>query len=229
MHPDGENTRELLQKAGDGDAQAPVELFARHRDRLRRMVQLRLDRRIIGRLDPSDVLQEAFLEFSRSLARYLQDPAVPLYLWLRMITGRKLQALHRHHLGSRLRDADREVSLFRGALPEAGSETLAAQLLGRLTTPSEAAVRAELQLRIQEALNSMEPLDREILTLRHFEQLSNSEAAQVLEISEAASSNRFVRALRRLKSVLMAVPGLMGDLQSPDLDDGGIGRRPAVG
>jgi RNA polymerase sigma-70 factor (ECF subfamily) len=124
-----------------------------------------------------------------------------------MITGRKLQALHRHHLGSKGRDAGREVSLYRGALPQASSVSLAAHLLGRLTTPSVAAVRAELQVRIQEALNSMEDLDREILSLRHFEQLSNSETAAVLGISEQAASNRFVRALKRLKSILSSVPG----------------------
>jgi RNA polymerase sigma-70 factor (ECF subfamily) len=143
-----------------------------------------------GRLDPSDVLQEAYLEFARSLAEYLRNPQVPIFLWLRLITGRKLQALHRHHLGTRARDAGREVSLHRGPLPEASSVSLAAQLLGRFTTPSQQAVRAELQIHIQEALNGMDPIDREVLALRHFEQLSNSETAQVLGLSEAAASNR---------------------------------------
>jgi RNA polymerase sigma-70 factor (ECF subfamily) len=144
---------------------------------------------------------------ARALAAYLKDPVLPFFLWLRMITGRKLQALHRHHLGSKGRDAGREVSLYRGALPQASSVSLAAHLLGRLTTPSVAAVRAELQVRIQEALNSMEDLDREILALRHFEQLSNSETAEVLGISQQAASNRFVRALKRLKSILSNAPG----------------------
>src|SRR5262249_20372267 len=135
---------------------------------------------------------------------------LPFYLWLRMVTGRKLLALHRHHLGTHVRDAGREVSLHRGALPQASSVSLAAQLLGRYTTPSQAAVRAELQVRIQEALNRMEPLDREVLALRHFEQLSNFEAAQVLDISEAAASNRFVRALRRLKKILTDAQGPAG-------------------
>src|SRR5207253_265350 len=116
--------------------------------------------------------------------------------------ARKLHALHRHHLGTRMRDARREVSLHTGPLPQASSVSLAAQLLGRLTTPSHAAVRAEQQIRIQEALNGMDPIDREVLALRCFEQLANSETAQVLGLSETGASNRFVRALRRLKQVL---------------------------
>jgi RNA polymerase sigma-70 factor (ECF subfamily) len=201
------DTTELLERAGRGDAEAMGELFSRHRDRLRRMIQLRLDRRLQGRIAPSDVLQESYVEMARALAAYLKDPVLPFFLWLRMITGRKLQALHRHHLGTKLRDAGREVSLYRGALPQASSVSLAAHLLGRLTTPSVAAVRAELQMRIQEALNGMEDLDREILALRHFEQLSNAETAAVLGISEQAASNRFVRALKRLKNILTTAPG----------------------
>jgi RNA polymerase sigma-70 factor (ECF subfamily) len=193
---------ELLERAGRGDQDALGELFSRHRERLRRMVQVRLDRRLRGRIDASDVLQEAFVEVARCLDDYLRAPALPFFLWLRMITGRKLQGLHRHHLGTRMRDAGREILLHGGAMPQASSVSLAAQLLGRLTTPSQAAVRAELQLQVQEALNGMDTLDREILALRHFEQLSNSEAARVLDISEQAASNRFVRALRRLKGIL---------------------------
>jgi RNA polymerase sigma-70 factor (ECF subfamily) len=106
-----------------------------------------------------------------------------------------------------MRDAGQEVSLYRGALPQASSVSLAAQLLGRLTSPSLAAVRAEMQLRLQEALNSMEPLDREVLALRHFEELSNSETARVLGIQKSAASNRYIRALKRLKEVLSGMPG----------------------
>jgi RNA polymerase sigma-70 factor (ECF subfamily) len=202
---------DLLKRAAAGDQQALGELLARHRERLRRMVQLRMDRRLQGRLDPSDVLQETYFEVAGSLADYLRDPSMPFFLWLRLLTGRKLQALHRYHLGTQARDAGREVSLYRGALPQASSVSLAAQLLGRLTSPSLAAVRAELQIRLQEALNSMDPLDREVLTLRHFEQLSNAETAQVLGIKEAAASNRFVRALKRLKQILMSAPGFFDE------------------
>jgi RNA polymerase sigma-70 factor (ECF subfamily) len=168
---------------------------------------LRLDHRLQGRIDPSDVIQEAYLEASRQLADYLKDPSIPFYLWLRLITGQRLIALHRHHLGTQGRDAGREVSLYRGALPEASSAALAAQLLGHGSRPSEAAIRAERSLRLQEALNSMDPLDREVLALRHFEQLNNTETAHVMELGESAASKRYVRALQRLREILADMPG----------------------
>ena len=148
---------------------------------------------------------------ARSLANYIKEPALPFFLWLRMITGRKLQALHRHHLGTESRDAGREVSLYRGALPQASSVSLAAQLLGRLTSPSHAAVRAELKVQVQDALNSMDRLDREVLALRHFEELSNNEVAALLGIQKAAASKRYVRALERLKGALAEIPGFFED------------------
>jgi RNA polymerase sigma-70 factor (ECF subfamily) len=198
---------DLLRRAQGGDAQALVELFTAYRERLRRMVRLRLDRRLQGRLDPSDVLQEAHLDVAQRAQEYVANPTLPAYLWLRLITGQRLLLLHRHHLGAQMRDAGQEVSLYRGALPQASSQSLAQQLLGRLTTPSQAAVRAEMQIRLQEALNSLDPLDREVLTLRHFEELSNSETAQVLGLQKAAASNRYIRALKRLKDILASTPG----------------------
>ena len=155
----------------------------------------------------SDVLQEAYLEIAKRFPEYTANPAQPFFLWLRFLTGQKLIDLHRHHLGAKMRDVDQEVSLYRGALPQASSVSLAQQLLGRLTSPSQAAIRAETQLRVQEALNSMDPLDREVLTLRHFEQLTNDETAAVLGLRKSAASNRYVRALKRLKDILSALPG----------------------
>jgi RNA polymerase sigma-70 factor (ECF subfamily) len=208
MTNDGRTDSELLDLAGKGNQQAAGALFVRHRDRLGRLVQLRLDHRLQGRLDTADVLQEIFLEFARSLPDYLHNPSLPFFIWLRTLAVRKLHALHRQHLGTRMRDARREVSLHSGPLPQASSVSLAAQLLGRLSTPSHAAIRAEQQIRIQEALNGMDAIDREVLALRCFEQLNNSETAQVLGLSETGASNRFVRALRRLKQVLASLdPG----------------------
>ncbi len=186
-------------------------LFGQHREQLRRMVALRMDRRLRGRIDPSDVLQDAYLEASARYEDYEQKPSMAPLVWLRFITAQRLLILHRHHLGVRARDAAREISLYHGALPEATSESLAAQLLGRFSTPSQVAVRAEMQVRLQEALNGMEPMDREVLALRHFEQLSNAETAEVLGIQESAASNRYVRALKRLKQVLAAMPGFFND------------------
>jgi len=190
-----------------GDPAAVGELFAAHRDRLKKMVRLRLDRRLQGRLDASDVLQEAFLDVQKKAPDFAAKPDLPAYLWLRLVTAERLLILHRHHLGARMRDADREVSLCGGGLPAATTYSLANLLLGRMTSPTEAAVRAERQLRLQEALNGMDETDREVLALRHFEELNNSEVAAVLGLTKTAASNRYVRALKRLKEVLSTLPG----------------------
>jgi RNA polymerase sigma-70 factor (ECF subfamily) len=193
---------ELQRRIERGDESALLELYSRNRGRLKRMVKLRMDRRLQGRIDPSDVLQEACIEVMRRAREYLAKPTLPVFLWMRWITGEKLLALHRRHFGARARDIGLEVSLRHGAMPSATSLSLAAMLLGRLTSPTRAAIRAELQRKLQEVLNAMDPLDREILTLRHFEEMNNSEAAQVLGISRTAASNRYVRALKRLKEAL---------------------------
>jgi RNA polymerase sigma-70 factor (ECF subfamily) len=207
MADDSQDIRDRLRRLAAGDQQVLADVFARYRDRLRRMVQLRLDRRLQGRVDASDVLQDAYLDMARRAADYAANPTMPLFLWLRFLTGQRLLMVHRQHFGAKMRDVGQEVSLYRGALPQASSVSLAAQLLGRMTSPSLAAVRAEMQLKLQEALNAMDPIDREVLTLRHFEELSNSETAAVLGIQKAAASNRYIRALKRLKDVLSSLPG----------------------
>ena len=198
---------EALQRAAAGDEEALRTVFAAHRDRLKRMVHLRLSRRLAGRVDDSDVLQEAFVEVARKLPEYAREPKLPLFLWLRHLTALKLAEVHRHHLGTQLRDADREVTLHRGGLPLADSVSLAAQLLGTLTTPSQAAVKAETRLLVQEALNGMDPIDREVLALKHFEQLSTTEIAEVLGLSKAGAGSRYLRAIKRLRSILEQIPG----------------------
>jgi RNA polymerase sigma-70 factor (ECF subfamily) len=170
------------------------------------MIALRLDRRLVGRLDPSDVLQEAYFQAVAALPAYLERPALPFFLWLRWLTGRTLQAMHRRHLGVRARDAGREVRIDRHGMPEASSVAMAAQLLGRDTRPSDAAARDERKQRVREALEALDPADREILVLRHFEELTAAEAAQVLGIARSAASKRYVRALKRLKGRIQARP-----------------------
>ena len=209
MTSDPGSTDDLLRRAGAGDPHALAELFARYRSRLRRMVRLRLDRRLQGRVDPSDVLQEAQLEIFRRAAEYAADPRVPPFLWLRLITGQRLSALHRRHLGAQKRNAGQEIALHRGPLPQATSLSLAEMLLGRLTSPTQAAQRAEVRLMLQEALNGMDPIDREVLTLRHFEELTNTEVAQALGLTKTAASNRYIRALERLREALAGIPGLL--------------------
>jgi RNA polymerase sigma-70 factor (ECF subfamily) len=198
---------DLIERARAGDRAALDALLGRHRDRLRRMVEIRLDTRLQARLDASDVVQDAYVEVAQRLDEYLRDPKLPLFLWLRLVVGERLLKLHRHHLGTQMRDAGREVSLFRGALPAASSAALAAQLLGKHTSPTQAVVRAERLLRLQEALNTLDPVDREILSLRHFEELTAAEAAEVLGITESAAAKRYFRALKRLKEILAAMPG----------------------
>jgi RNA polymerase sigma-70 factor (ECF subfamily) len=199
----------LIDRAAAGDSAALAELFSRYRKRLRAMVRLRMDRRLQGRVDPSDVLQEAYLDVAQQLPTYLAKQEMPFYLWLRLTTGQRLMRLHRQHLGAAIREAGREVSLHRGALPQASSVSLAAQLLGKMTSASKAVERVEIQLQLQAALNGMDAMDREIIALRHFEELSNAEAAQVLGLETSAASKRYIRALKRLQEILKSIPGLL--------------------
>jgi len=201
---DSDDDQQLVDRARGGDDSAAGEALVRHRARLRRMVEARLDHRIRGRVDPSDVLQDGFVDAVAKLPAYLADPKIPLFFWLRLVVGERLAKVHRDHLGAQVRNAGREVSLYRGPMPTASSAALAAHLLGKATSPTQAAVRAERLVRLQEALNTLDPLDREILSLRHFEELTHAEAARVLEIGEAAAAKRYIRALKRLKDVLPA-------------------------
>jgi RNA polymerase sigma-70 factor, ECF subfamily len=209
MQDEAAESEAILKRAAEGEGAALAEFWERHKKRLRQMVRLRLDRRLQGRVDPSDVLQEAYIDLAARLPEYARDRAFTPYLWLRLVTGQRLMEVHRRHLGTALRDAGREVSLYRGALPQASSISLAAQLLGRFTTASQAAVRAERKLELQRVLNGMDPMDREILALRHFEELSNSEASEVLGLSKTAANNRYMRALGRLRTLLESAPGFL--------------------
>jgi RNA polymerase sigma-70 factor (ECF subfamily) len=155
----GDPAAQLARLRG-GDRRALAALFDVYRDRLRRMVELRLDPTLRARLDASDILQEAFLDVARDLDAYLAEPKLPPLLSLRLHVGRRLTTLHRRHLGTKMRNAELEISLYRGALPEANSAALASMLLGRYTSPTQAALRAERVLRVQEALNSLDPIDR---------------------------------------------------------------------
>ena len=206
-NPNSADTINLLERACAGETAALNEIFTRHRERLRRMVGMRLDRRLQGRIDPSDVIQEAYADVVARLEEYLGEPRIPLFLWLRLIVGERLMKIHQQHLGTQMRGVGLEVALYRGALPAVSSSVLAAQLLGKHTSPTQAVTRAERALRLQEALNTLDAMDREVLSLRHFEELTVAETAQVLGITEPAAARRYIRALKRLKDVLAALPG----------------------
>lgn len=198
--PDPEFEEQLQQLTRGGD-QAVAELFSQYEARLQKMVHYRLDRRLYGRVDAADVLQEAYLEAARRVGDYLAKPTVPFFVWLRQITTQVLIDTHRRHL-AQMRDAYQEVPMHRGAYMHASSFSLAAQLVGNVSSPSRVAMREEMLEQVRVALEKMDELDREILALRHFEELNNNEVAQVLGIQKAAASNRYVRALKRLRGVL---------------------------
>lgn len=197
--PSNDELSELAQLQRDGQ-QALARLFSGYRERLERMVRFRMDPRLSGRIDPDDILQEAYLEIDRRVQDYVDQPTVPLFVWMRQITWQILIDTHRRHLVAKARNITQEASRTPGA--GLTSASLAAQLVGQLTSPSQAAIRNERLQRVREALDAMEEIDREVLALRHFEQLTNNEVADVLGLQKAAASNRYVRALSRLKQTL---------------------------
>jgi RNA polymerase sigma-70 factor (ECF subfamily) len=197
----------LLARLRTGGDQALADAMAEHAARLRQIVELRVDPRLSGRLDAGDVLQEAFLEARKRLARFLAEPSVPVFVWLRGVVLDTLIDFHRRHLGAKMRDAAQEVSLHDPAAPQASSVALAAYLAGSLTSPSQAAIREETARHIETALADMDEIDREVLILRHFEQLTNDEVAVVVGVKKAAASRRYMRALTRFRSVLLTIPG----------------------
>ena len=205
-------TEDLERRLRDGDLQALADLFSRERERLWRVIQFRLAEPLRGRLGPEDVLQEAFLAASQRLKHYAESPATTPFIWLRMIVNQTLVDLHRQHLGAQRRDAGREVSLDGAPFAQATSASVAIQLVGIFTSPSRAAARADALDLVQAAIEQMDHLDREVLALRHFEELSNSEVAEALGIEQKAASIRYIRALRRLKEILAQVPDLPTEL-----------------
>ncbi len=187
--------------AADAEGALAAE-FSRHRDRLWRMVDFRLDPVLGGRVDPDDVLQEAWIAAAQRVDSFLANETLSFFVWLRLIVGQTLIDLQRRHLGAQMRDAYREQSLNRAALSRTTCVSLVARLLGSFTSPSQAMSRDERAAQLRSAIDGMDETDREVLALRHFEELTNSEVAEVLGIQETAASNRYVRAIRRLKLIL---------------------------
>ncbi len=202
LMPNSREVTDELRQAAEGDNAAWQRVVGAHHARLRRMIVLRLDPRLSRRVDPDDILQDVYLDAAGQLIDYLVEPQVPFFLWLRLLTGHWIGRAHRHHLGTQSRNVNRDRSIDQ-SMPNASSLNLAAQLLGREERPSEAAQRAERSEKIQAALDEMDVIDREVLSLRHFEQLSRVESAAVLGISESAASKRYLRALARLKNLIL--------------------------
>ncbi|MCA9125704.1 MAG: sigma-70 family RNA polymerase sigma factor [Planctomycetales bacterium] len=206
------DNEQLERQLIEGNApQVLGQLFLNYQERLSKIVHFRMDGRLRSRIDVADVLQEAFLEATQRVQDYRDcSNEISFFLWLRFIVLQKLTQLHRHHLGVQARDANRDVPIFARATTQATSVVLAAQLLGKITSPSGAAIREENKRNLEAALGQMESIDREVLALRHFEHLSNSETARLLELSESAACNRYFRAVRRLKTIMEQIHGPSG-------------------
>lgn len=194
---------ELVQLRKRG-AEGTVRLFEEHRSKLARMIVLRMDPRILGKVDVDDVLQDAFVEASRRVGDFLAAPSVPFFVWLRQITSQVLVDVHRRYLGAQMRDVSREMSLDQPGPAHPSSALLMAQLADSLTSPSQMAIRNEALKQLREALQSLHEIDREVLMLRHLEELGNNEVAAILGIDKHAASKRYVRALGRLNSAMSA-------------------------
>jgi len=203
MWPNSPETQELLDRAKQGEAGAVERLLEVHREPLRRMIGLRLDPALAGRVDASDVVQDVMLEVSQRLGDYLRKPAMPFHLWVRHIAKDHMIDAHRRHRQAQRRSLDREQPIVPAALADQSSLELAGQFLDRELTPASAAVRHELQRRMEQAVAGLDEDDREIILMRHYEQLSNQEVATALGLTEAAASMRHLRAVRRLRAALL--------------------------
>lgn len=188
----------------DGGQEAVAELFARYRDKLLRMIALRIDCRLLSKVDSEDLLQEAFVTAARRIDDYLDRPAVPVFVWLRQITAQILVDTHRRYLGAQMRDVRQEVTFRRANGTGTSSVFLVTHLADSLTSPSQCAVRQELLAAMTTALQQLSETDREVLVLRHLEELNNHEVAEILEIDKYAASKRYLRALARLRAVMPA-------------------------
>jgi RNA polymerase sigma-70 factor (ECF subfamily) len=228
---------ELANRVVRGDREALAELFSLFRPRLWRMVNFRLHPKLHGRVDPDDVLQDAWLMAVDRMSYFMRDASHSAFIWFRMIVNQALVEVHRHHLGAEKRDAARDVPVFGGGASGSTSSSMAFQLSGNLTSPSSALNRAEVAKQLDTILQGMNEIDREVLALRHFEELTNSETARVLNMSEQAASGRYIRALGRLKQILEIVPGFFseppnqrshGDSQRGHSDRGHVPRGDAT-
>lgn len=206
MWPESQETLHLLDRARHGQEEAVEQLLTRHREAVRRMIALRLDPAIAQRLDASDVVQDVLLEASRRLPDFLDKPPMPFHLWLRHIAKDHIIDAHRRHRQAQKRGVDRERPLVKPGWADQSSLDLAGQLLDQELTPASAAIRQELQQRLQVALGALGDSDRELILMRHYEQLTNQEVAESLGLTEPAASMRYLRALRRLKDSLTSSP-----------------------
>jgi RNA polymerase sigma-70 factor, ECF subfamily len=213
MWPTTDNTKRLLDDAKTGDASAVDRLLGEFREPLRRVIDLRLDPVLARRVDASDIVQDVLIEANQRLTEYLKNPAMPFHLWLRHLAQDRIIDTHRRHRQAQRRSIDKEQAIQRPAWSDQSSVQLVAQLVDGEQTPASAAIHQELQRRLNDALAQLSEDDRDVILMRHHEQLSNQDVAAALGLTEAAASMRYLRALRKLRAVLV-----------PESD---VGERPA--
>lgn len=214
--PNGEQTGALLVAAKSGDAQAVNQLLERHRGAVRRLVELRLDRKVQRRVDVSDVVQDVMFEASGRLDRYLQDPAMAFHLWIRQIAWDRIIDTYRRHRVSAKRNMDREQPMHGGQEDDPNTIAWVTQLRDPAQTPATAAAQAELSRTVESAIHRLGEQDREVILMRHFEHLSNLEIAEVLGLNPPAASMRYLRAVRRLRQVLEGADQSVAEGHEPD-------------
>ena len=205
----------LVRAAVEGNTTALADVFECYRPRLERMVALRMDARLQGRIDPADVLQEAFIDVSSQLPNYAEEAKLPFFLWLRLLTGQRLAKVHREHLGTQKRDVGRELRIAKRT-PDASTFNLASHLIGTFTTASGHLAREDIRQKVQRALDEMEPRDREVIALRNFEQMSIRESALVMGIPESSASSRYRRAIVSYQKGSRKCAWLVGQLGSAE-------------
>ena len=202
MWPEGEQTLQLLQQVESGQPDAVNRLMDRHRDAVRRMVQMRLDHAVARRVDASDVVQDVLFEASQRMSDYIQNPGMPFHLWLRQLAKDRVIDMHRRHRAAQRRSVDREQNLTAMNTDDRSAADLAALLKDAELTPAAATLRKEMEERFLAALSQLEDNDREMVIMRHFEHLGNGEVAQALGLSAPAAGMRYLRAIRRLRELL---------------------------
>ena len=199
-----ETIERLVEQAKSGDKNALADLFNRYKRQLRSMIAFRMDHKLKGRVDPSDILQEAYLDLAKKLPDF-ESKGMSFFVWLRLVVSEKLLATHRHHLDVQKRDAGKEVRVMTNG--NASSMILAEHLLGKYTSVVGKAIKVEQQIKLKSVLDQMEETDREVIALRIFERLSNGEASEVLGLTKQTTSKRFFRAIERLRETVLELPG----------------------
>ncbi len=194
-------TQQLIERAQAGDEQALADLFNSYKERLSRMIRLRLDQRVKSRIDEDDVLQDVFIELTRRLREYSQATELPFFLWLRLTTGEILIDLHRKHLGAEMRTVHRELRIHR-KVPNASTFFLASKLAGQFTSVDRNLIREEVLQKLENAINQMDEGDREVLAMRHFEELSADDIAITLGLTRSGVLKRLTRSLRKLREAI---------------------------